>query len=311
MSPQPPLQCRALHDGEFPRSTALVRNLIDTQFPQWTSLPVREVAADGTDHIIFRLGDKMAARLPRLESAADQAARQHHWLPRLAPHLPLAIPEPVALGEPSASFPWPWSVVRWIEGRAAYPEELEDSEEAAQLLGDFVRAMRHIDARQGPVPGLQNAYRGVPLADRDAEVREALVMLQGSVDTTPLAEHWQKSLRAPLWHGDPAWIHGDLLPGNLLLQEGQLRAVIDFGLMGVGDPACDLLPAWVIFSDAARHRFREAAEVDDATWERGRGWALSFAVIALPYYQPKGHPLAAVASRTLRQVLSAHDGGSS
>lgn len=292
-----------MHPDEIPASAALVHRLLTEQFPRWARLSLRPVASAGSDNHLFRLGADRLVRLPRRPGAAEQLAKQHEWLPRWLSQLPLRVPKPLGLGCATATFPWAWSVFDWIEGQTATRESLAADASAPEQLGRFLHALQQQDTRDGPTPGPHNAFRGEPLAARDGAVRAGLAALGDSIDVARAIEVWEASLATPLHTGAPRWLHGDLLPGNVLLAEGSLVAVIDFGLMAVGDPACDLMAAWTLFDRGARARFRGAVQADDAAWMRGRGWALAFAAVALPYYRPRRHPLAEVASRTLDEVL--------
>jgi aminoglycoside phosphotransferase (APT) family kinase protein len=273
-----------MHADEVETSSALVGRLLAAQFPRWAHLPVRAVPSAGTDNALYRLGEEMAVRMPRIGRAVAQVEKEQQWLPRLAPHLPLAIPIPLAHGEPGEGYPWRWSVYRWLEGETATAERLGDLRQAATDLAQFVSALHGIDTTGGPLFGEHNFYRGEPLARRDAPVREALASLRGEIDVEAAASAWEAALQAPAWQGAPVWIHGDLQAGNLLAVAGRLQAVIDFGGLGLGDPACDLMPAWNLFDAEARETYRSALQADEAAWARGRGWALSMALIALPYY---------------------------
>lgn len=270
-----------MHADEIHTDAELVRRLLTRQFPQWETLPTMLVPSYGTDHDIYRLGERLAVRLPRISWASDQAAKEERWLPRLAPHLPLAVPTPVALGQPDAEYPFPWAVHEWLPGQNA-DGTLEDLEQAAVDLAQFIAALRVIDTAGAP-PRLPGTRAG-PLAERDESVRQALVELGDRVDGAAALRSWEQSLAAPPWDGDEVWVHGDLLPGNLLVVGGRLSAVIDFGGLNVGDPACDLQPAWNVFTDSSRRTFLAELRVDPAMRLRGRGWALSQALIALPYY---------------------------
>ncbi len=295
-----------MHADEVDTSVALVRRLLAAQFPRWAALPVAPVPSAGTDNALFRLGAAMVVRLPRVPGAALQVEKEQRWLPELAPHLPLEIPTPLALGQPDAGYPWRWSVYRWLRGEQMSAGDFGASHEAARALAGFVLALQRLDPAGGPSPGAHNAYRGVPLARRDADTRTAIAALRGAYDAGALTAAWEAALGAPLWTGPPVWLHGDLLPTNLLAAEGRLTGVVDFGLLGVGDPACDAMAAWTLFSAATRKVFRVALGADDATWARGRGWALSFGLIALPYYEQTNPVLAGIARRAVEEALADH-----
>jgi aminoglycoside phosphotransferase (APT) family kinase protein len=288
-----------MHVDEVHTDAALVRRLLAAQFPRWAGLPIEPVASSGTDNAIYRLGDDMAVRLPRIHWATAQVDKEQRWLPRLAPLLPVAIPVPLAKGEPAEGYPWHWSVHRWLDGENPALDGSADPRRLATELAQFVAALHRIDATGGPPAG-----RGVPLVERDVPTRAALDALHGMLDTAAATAAWELALRAPAWPGPPVWIHGDLAPGNLLMVEGRLSAVIDFGCLGVGDPACDLIVAWNLLPAETRDVFRAALGVDTATWERGRGWALSVALIQLPYYHRTNPALAAGARHTLDAVLA-------
>jgi aminoglycoside phosphotransferase (APT) family kinase protein len=290
-----------MHADEVGTDVTLVRRLIAGQFPRWAGLAVTPVDSYGTDHDIYRLGDRLAVRLPRIGWATGQAAKEAEWLPRLAPHLPLAVPEQLARGVPAEGYPFEWSVCAWLPGENANGT-IGDLGEAAADLAGFVRALRRIDVTGAPVRAPH--ARGGPLAEGDEAVRESVERLGDRVDGAAALRSWQQSLDAPPWTGAGVWVHGDLLPGNLLVVGGRLSAVIDFGGLNVGDPACDLQPAWNVFAGDSRARFRAELEVDEASWLRGRGWALCQAVVALPYYWDTNPGMVRQASHALAQVLA-------
>ena len=298
-----------MHADEVSTDASLVRRLLGAQFPAWAGLPIEPVASAGTDNAIYRLGEDMAVRLPRVDWAVGQVEKEHRWLPELAAFLPLAIPAPLGKGMPAEGYPWQWSVCRWLEGENATIERLADPRQAATDLAHFVAALQRIDPAGGPAAGAHNSFRGVPLAMRDQPTRAALAALTGTLDTGAAAAAWDAALRVPAWRGPPVWLHGDLHSGNLLARRGRLSAVIDFGCLGVGDPACDAMVAWTLFSAEARDAFRKALAVDDATWARGRGWALSVALIALPYYQSTNPEIVARAKHTIDEVIADHETG--
>jgi aminoglycoside phosphotransferase (APT) family kinase protein len=295
---------KGMHEGEATTNEALVARLLAVQFPSWAQLPIAPLRSSGTDHAMYRLGEHRVVRLPRTCAAAAQVEKEQRFLPRLAPALPLATPAPLALGAPAEGYPHAWSVYRWLEGEEATLERLDDLHDAAQTLADFILALRRVDATEGPAPGLHNSFRGVPLASRDPAVRAALEALQGTLDVAAARAAWEAALGVPAWAGAPVWIHGDLQSSNLLAVAGRLSAVIDFGCAGVGDPACDLSVGWNLLGPAARATFRARLAVDDAEWARGRGWALSIGLIALPYYEATNPVFAAVARRTVAEVLA-------
>lgn len=293
-----------MHANEVYTDAALVARLLAAQFPQWADLPIMPVRSAGTDNALYRLGDDMVVRLPRLASTTEQVHKEHQWLPRLAPCLPLAIPIPLAKGTPEAGYPWHWSIYRWLPGENMPSERLTDPCQAATTLAQFLTALQHLDTTGGPPPGSHNFFRGEPLARRDTRTRAAIAALQGKLDTQAVTAVWEAAMAAPLWHGPPVWLHGDLQSGNLLAVQGRLSAVIDFGGLAVGDPACDVMAAWLYLSADTREVFRAALAVDDATWIRGRGWALSVGLIALPYYADTNPVLAGIARRAIHEILS-------
>ncbi|GIG66521.1 aminoglycoside phosphotransferase family protein [Phytomonospora endophytica] len=260
---------------------ALVRRLLKSQFPQWAELPMTPVPAPGMDNATFRLGDDKSLRLPRYERWAGQVEREQHWLPRLAPFLPLTVSTPLAMGAPGEGYPYRWSIYRWLDGENADIEGLADPSRAAVDLAGFITALQAVDATGGPGPQWSNAFRGVPLGDPadsiavEARVRPKIAALTDLADTVLLTEVWETALAAPAWDRPPVWVHGDLGTGNILAADGELSAVIDFGTLAVADPACDVLAAWTFFDGPSRAVFRAALDVDEATWTRARGWGLA------------------------------------
>lgn len=288
-----------MHNDEIDVDINLIKQLIQTQLPQWAGLSIKQINSAGTDNIIYRLGKELAVRLPRIASAASHIDKEYKWLPRLAPHLPLAIPVPLAKGRPAQGYPWPWFIYRWLEGDNATVEHIVNLSKAAIDLGHFVAALQQIDPTDGPP-----SQRGIPLALCDHETRTALNTLYGIIDINAATAAWETAMRVPEWNGPPVWIHGDLHPGNLLVKQGHISAVIDFGIAGVGDPACDMMVAWTLLSRETRDLFRAVVQADDATWARGRGWALTFGLVALPYYQKTNPVLANIARYAIDEVLA-------
>ncbi|GAA5017112.1 aminoglycoside phosphotransferase family protein [Actinopolymorpha pittospori] len=257
----------------IPSDVGLVRRLVATQFPQWADLPIRRVANEGWDNRTFHLGGELSVRLPSASPYALAVDKEHRWLPLLAPQLPLPIPVPVAKGAPGEGYSHAWSVYRWLGGEPASRATIADLTAFGATLADFLAALQQIDPTDGPAPGLHNWYRGGTLETYDKEAQRALEALDGHVRTDVAAEIWQAALRES-WDQRPVWFHGDVAQGNLLVKDGTLVAVIDFGTCGVGDPACDLAIAWTLLSGPSRKVFRDRLSVDQATWARGRGWAL-------------------------------------
>jgi aminoglycoside phosphotransferase (APT) family kinase protein len=288
-----------MHANEVAIDTALVQQLLTEQFPQWSNLPISHVSSSGTVNAIFRLGDALAARLPRIDWGINDVAKEHQWLPRLAPYLPLAIPVPLAKGAPGAGYPWQWSVYRWLKGEHALVAQQINLDRAARDLAHFVTALRRVDFADGPPSG-----RGSSFAARDVPTRRAIEALRNDgIDGEVVTEMWDSCLETPVWSGPPLWTHGDLIPTNLLVDRGRISAVIDFGDVGMGDPACDLTPAWSLLTRNSRQRFRSMLAVDDEAWARGRGWALSQALLIVPYYRDTNPGLVAIAKRMIAELL--------
>ncbi|MEW2085334.1 aminoglycoside phosphotransferase family protein [Streptomyces sp. NPDC005283] len=291
-----------MHADEVDIDESLVRRLLAAQFPQWADLPVELVDSAGTCNAMYRLGEDMAVRLPRVEWAVSDVEREYQWLPRLAPPLPVAIPVPLEKGTPAEGYPWSWSVYRWLDGENPAIGRIAEPAQLAKDLAEFVAALHRIHPVDGPP-----ADRGVPLAMRDAPTRATIEELHGIIDTDAASAAWDAALRAPEWTGPAVWVHGDLQPGNVLTAHGRLSAVIDFGCLGVGDPAVDLIVAWSLLTADTRDVFRVGLQVDDATWARGRGWALSIALIELPYYRDSNPVMAANARHVIHEVLVDHE----
>ncbi len=294
-------------------SAANVVRLLWAQFPQFADLALQPVAAAGTDHAIYRLGEDLVIRLPRTPDAARQADKDRTWLPRLAPQLPLQIPVVHGYGWPSEHFGWPYTIQSWIDGQDAGGARVADWVQVALELGQFVRRLRAVDPTGGPPPGPGNSYRGVALTTRDAHVRHAAEFTRATgadneftrgVDVDEVLRIWQEAVDAPLWSGPPTWFHGDLLPGNLLFADGRLKAVIDFGCMGVADPSCDVLPTWTMFRGDARRAFLETVDPDCATRTRARGWAAYVGITAMPYHLDTNPAFCALARGVLDELLA-------
>jgi aminoglycoside phosphotransferase (APT) family kinase protein len=269
-----------MHADELEIGEALVQRLLAAQFPAWADLPLRRVEPRGTVNAIFRLGDQLAVRLPRRDGPTVPGSKEFDWLPKLAPLLPVEVPLPLAQGRPWDEYPWFWEIHTWLEGETVPVAEI-DAIQGARDLAALIGTMQQLDPAGAP------RGRGVSLAERDEEIRYWLAQFDG--DPIVTAE-WERALAAPPWDGPPVWHHGDLDVRNWLVRDGRISGVIDWGAMGVGDPACDVMVAWKLHSPAARDAFREALPTDDATWERARGWVLSQAVAILAYYTLENNP---------------------
>lgn len=284
---------------------SLARRLIASQFPHWSHLPVRAFELDGWDNRSFRLGSEFTIRLPSGNWYAKQVDKEQCWLPVLAAQLPLPIPTPVAKGEPDAEFPYPWSVYRWLDGEPASTAWIGDFSDFATTLARFLNTLRRIDATGGPKPGQHNFFRGGPLATYEKETLQAADTLRDEIPAESVERVWADAM-ASSWQREPVWLHGDVATGNLLVGDGRLVAVLDFGSCGVGDPACDTVIAWTFLQGASRDRFRAELDIDADTWSRGRGWALWKALITLVGHLERDGPEAAVARREIDRILTDH-----
>jgi aminoglycoside phosphotransferase (APT) family kinase protein len=288
-----------MHADELLTDVPLVRQLLAAQFQEWAALPIERVPSSGTDNALYRLGDDMVVRLPRIDWAAKDVEKDARWLPVLAPLLPVELPELLARGKPAETFPWDWGVYRWLEGENPVVGSLARPKGLAGDIARFVLELRELDVAGAP-PG----SRAAPLASRDVETRTAIGEVDGMVDTDAVTAVWDGALKAPPWRDPPVWTHGDLLRGNLLLRDGRLTGVIDWSCLGVGDPAADLLAAWSVLPAGAREILRHELAVDDAMWLRGRGLALSVALLQVPYYRETNPELAGNGLHIIEQILA-------
>ena len=293
-----------LHHDEVDIDAALARALVAEQLPEYAGLPLHRVPSGGTEHAVFRLGDELAARMPMTPGAVNGLLKERRWLPALGPHLTLDVPEVVATGQPGQGYPFPWAVLRWLAGADAATVPFESLAETAVDLGRFVSELQGIDTSNAPAPGSEGFGRGLPLAGRDAAVREVLPQCEGLIDVRRVAAVWDAALEAPEWTGTPVWLHADLIPPNLLVRGGRLAGILDFGTVATGDPAYDVTAAWHVLDRASRPAFLEIVGADEATCRRARGLVVSGAVFAFPYYLHTNPTMVATARRGVEEVLA-------
>lgn len=291
--------------AEIDVSEGLVRSLLEEQHPDLADRPLR-LAANGWDNVLFRVGEDLVARLPRRQMAVPLVEHEQRWLPQLAPHLPLPVPAPVRIGRPGAGYPWPWSICRWTEGESALVSPPADLGATALLLGRFLAALH----RPAPPDAPANPYRGVPLGERTERTLAAIDELGDAVDGHRVRAVWEELLQLPAWDRPPVWVHGDTHPGNLVVRDGRVVAVVDFGDLTAGDPASDLVVAWMLLPAEHRPAFRRAAGADDdpALWDRGRAWALAIG-LSLLATSADNPPYRAMSRHTIDQVLLELDRG--
>jgi aminoglycoside phosphotransferase (APT) family kinase protein len=286
-----------MHDGEAQIDVALVQQLVAEQFPDRAGRVIREVQSTGTVNAIYRVGEDVYARLPRVAAWQADLRREAQWLPWLAERLSLPIPEPIGEGRPNASYPFAWALYRWMHGEPYTDESIEDEARAARDLAGFVLELRRLEPSGAPLAGRR------PLRELDAATRAAIEAGRSLIDASAALAAWDDAVESAVWEGEPVWIHADLLRPNILTCAGSISVIIDFGAAGVGDPAADVIAAWSVFGPVGRKEYRSALHVDDETWRRARGFALHQAVIAIPYYAETNPRFAALARRTIEQVL--------
>jgi len=259
--------------------------LISDQFPDLAGRDIRHLATKGTDNHIFLIGDNLCARFPKVAWAAGTAAREATALDRFAGS-PLSVPEVYGLGAPAEDYPHAWSVLSWLPGEAMQDTALGDPVAAARQLSEFFQFVRSVPVDDAFAFGPENNGRGAPLATRTARFEAALARLP-EIESRWARRLWSAALGAEVARSR-VWLHGDVHPGNILIRNERLAGIIDWGLCGVGDGACDLLTSWAMFDREPREVFRDALGVTEAEWMRGAGWALSMAVIYLPYAREHG-----------------------
>jgi aminoglycoside phosphotransferase (APT) family kinase protein len=286
-----------MHEDEVRIDVAIVRRLVDEQFPEWAGLQIREVESTGTVNAIHRIGEAACARLPRRSRSAGGIVRELRWLPWVAKRISLAIPRPIGAGRPGSIYPFPWGLYRWIDGQPYSNEGVEDERQAARDLAQFVLELRSLDTSGAPPAGRK------PLLELDSDTRSAIEAADSLIDARGALAAWDEALATAVFHGEAVWIHADLLRPNTLTRSGRIRAILDFGAAGAGDPAADVIAAWSIFGPVGREEYRSTLNVDDETWRRARGYALHQAALIIPYYSKTNPAFTALAQRTVKQVL--------
>lgn len=304
------MQAPKLHAGEIDISTSLAARLIAGQFPLWSGLPILPVTSAGTECVLYRLGDDLVIRLPRRPGESLDWLATQGVLPRLAPFLPVPVPELMAEGQPTADYPASWGVLRWIEGDTPVEGHLTAPGLLAGDLAEFLLALWGIDPAEVDLADCPAAYRGGPLAEEHEFTLRAIEQVRGQIDADAARIIWDDAMQLPAWEGSATFVHADMMPGNVVTRDGRLAAVIDFGAAGVGDPSVDLIVAWMLLPDHVRSALRSATGVDDATWLRGRARALSWSMGHLPFYQHTNPVMADNARYTIREVLNDYDSAS-
>ncbi|PFD36117.1 acetyltransferase [Bacillus cereus] len=289
-----------------PINTELAKRLVQEQFPEWAHLEIKPVKFSGHDNRTFHLGKQMSVRLPSDAAYVPQVEKENKWLPILSKELSLPISAPIAKGNPSEEYPWPWSINKWIEGETVTKENVHNLNEFATDLGSFLVELQSIDASNGPKAGAHNFYRGGLISVYDEEARVAIENNKDVFDETLLKHLWDLALRST-WESTPVWVHGDIAPGNLLIKDGKLCAVIDFGILGVGDPACDAAMAWTFFDKNSRNVFKEVLCMDEETWNRARGWALWKALITYDANRNSNKRMAEESCRVIQVIVDDYE----
>ena len=289
-----------MHADEIDIDDAVVQRLLERQRPDLAGLHLVRLDTWGTDHVIYRLGDALSVRLPKIGWAAAQSHKEARFLPAIGQQVSVAVPTPLFVGEPDEGYPYAWCISRWLPGEP--PSDGADVE-LAREVATFVRALEQVDTAGAPVA--IGSQRGGPLARADESTRAAGAALRDAIDVDAALAVWEAGVRARPWSGPDVWVHGDLTEGNLLVVGGRLSGVVDWGGLKAGDPAVELMIAWTFFDEAARAAYLDALGfVDDDMWLRGRSWAVSAALHALPYYRDTNPVICGRSWRALRAAVA-------
>jgi aminoglycoside phosphotransferase (APT) family kinase protein len=284
---------------------SLVQQLIREQFPEFSELSIQPVKVQGHDNRSFRLGEAMLIRMPTGEAYALKVPKEQKLLPQIAPHLTVAIPVPLKLGRPSNAYPFNFSIYQWLDGESANQIQIDpnNKEQIALALATFLKELQGIDTKEGPAPGQHNWWRGDHVSVYDQQARRQIATLKDIIDSHKALALWENALSSR-WCKNPVWIHGDLAIGNILINEGTLSGIIDFGGIGIGDPACDLVISWTFLEGRSREIFHDCMELDTDTWTRARGWALWKATFELCNRIDKNDTASVIQKRIIEDVLN-------
>lgn len=289
---------KILHNTEAKLSLEVVKQLLNEQFPEWSHQTIHPLSHQGTDNVMLKLGENKILRFPRTQRSEESLKKEFLWLPKLDSSLPIQIPHILGVGRPNEQYPYQWAIVNFLEGRSPSDSNPLNLTLAAKDLGNFIKELQKVDTINAPL-----CSRKPPSMSCDKETRESMLALSDVFDIKVIDKLWDLALEVSSWKMDPVWLHGDIHAGNLLVQGRKLTGVIDFGMSGVGDPACDLIVAWMLFDQDAREIFHSAVNPDEAMWDRARGCALHFGIMAYSYYKNRDPFLAGVAKRTLNEIL--------
>jgi len=293
-----------MHNDEMELEASSVNRMLAVQFPRWSDLSIRKIRSSGTDNTIYRLGENYSIRLPKRKIGILQIEKEKQWLPYLSDHLPLEMPQQIAVGKSSFLFPHPWGIYKWIKGEELNRNKLVDIRTNIEILINFIKSLHSIEIVETLKPGFHNGHRGGLLKNRDKLTRAAIPKLKEFINPVIAEQVWEEALNSPIQPRDQSWIHGDIHSGNILSRRGKIISIIDYGTLAVGDKACDLMPAWNLLNTEERRLFRKLAEVDDLMWKRGKGWSLSIALVTLDYYLYTNPGLSNMSKFTLQQIES-------
>lgn len=274
-----------------------IHNLVKNQFPEWRDLEIKPILPLGTDNLMYRLGNDKIIRIPITKESILDIEKEINCLPKFS-NLPITTPQIIAIGQEAKEQNSRWIICNWIKGDNFNKNNIQDQKQAAIDLANFINELQKIDITNAP-----ESRRGKPLQNFDKKVRESIKSLDDCYDIKLLNNIWEKALDAEIWTKSPVWIHSDLHEGNVITHNGKISAIIDFGLAGIGDPACDIVPAWTLLQKEAQTTFRNHINADEETWKRGHGWALSFGVIAYSYYRKTKHPIAEISRKVIDEVI--------